>query len=312
MNHLRRLILTLSIGTASVPIAAAPAIPPLQPGRAAPAVTTNEPVPEALIARLSDLDPSNPLSYFALGEEFAEIRNQEARSTARRLYIIALGASRSGGAPEVAPLGRSACVALAAIADSDDERRWLLAVARSAAPPPTDVNWDGALAPSGSDDAGYDVAVALGRYRSGEFRRAREAFRKRPDAAEILVRQGLASSDAHAMFKEVLAEVEGAVGCPKCRGERVIRGVQDGKATADLCPVCRGNPAPTPALTPERFALQLRAEAVLLNAKPQSWTAQMRLDGARPLRDVDPESVGAYYGVNPAHSRWQDGAWVSP
>lgn len=279
------------------------------PRRAEPA----EPPPAALATELTRLARDNPASYFELAELYAQYTTPDARRTARTLCILAAELARKQPATE--GLVRSCCLLLASMADSDDERRWLIAVADGATATPKGVRWGrppGAGVGAGADPLAYELAVALGRYRAGEFRKVREFLRKRPEAADLLARAGFDPGEAQSMIGQIISETDASLGCPRCRGERVLRSTQDNKPVVTLCPVCQGNPAPTPALTRDRFAQHMRAEAVLLDARPLSWSAQLRLDGARPLRDVDLAGVAAYYGVDPQACVRRDGGWVKP
>lgn len=259
--------------------------------------------------RLASLRPEDPEAYLALGEEFLERGGDASRRTARVLFCLALELSRKGESRGAWAHG--ACLALASMADSEDERRWLLGVARGLEPAPKSVRWDREQRPPGADADAYEVALAIGRYRSGDFRRARDALRKHRDAVDHLVRAGVDRADAQNLLAQVASEVESGVSCPRCRGARVVRRTEETRPVYDLCPVCGGNPSPIP-LTPARFAQTLFAEAALVGARPESWSAQLRLGGARPLRDVDPASVASVYRIDPRACVWRAGVWTVP
>lgn len=284
---------------------------------APPAATTFAPDPWS---RRASLDLSRPQSYFTLAEDFADLvavapspaDAARALAESRRLFILTarLASVRQSG--EDSGLASSAYIALAALADNPDEARWLRAVADSVAPPPRSVRWEASPAILAADAGAYEVAVAFGRYRSGEFRRVRDALRRNPEGVALLARAGLTHSEATSLINEIDADSTRPNGCPRCKGERVIRGVTDAKPTVSLCPVCLGNPAPSPALTPERFNAQLRAEALLLGASPTTWSGQARIDHAAPFRDIDPAAVAARYGIDRGATVCRNGVWVTP
>lgn len=297
--------LALLVAAASAPSRVEPAPPDLPPAFS----------PDPL-ARLEGLSPQNPRAYFLLAEEFLERagapgpRSASDRTTARTLLLLAADLSSKAGDPErTAP---SALLALAALAQTPDERQWLEAVANAADAQRSTVRWGGAAKSRTAADAALNLAVALGRYRAGDYRRARDLLRKLADPAAVLAGAGFDAKRATEIIDQISAEVTSPAACPRCRGERVLKGVQDGKATAELCPLCRGNPAPTPALTAERFNELLRAEALLLEARPTTWSAQARIDGAAPLRDVDVSSAAAFYKVDLSASLFRGGRWTAP
>jgi hypothetical protein len=293
--------------------------PPTAPTAAQPAA----PVATNPWDNRTSLSPAGPLAYFTLAEDFTDLaaaatspdESKRALAEARRLFILAAHTSLKRTSSGGASLAASAFAALAAIAELPDESRWLRGVAQGVAPPARSVRWEPSPRALAADAGAYDLAVALGRYRSGEFRRVRDTLRRQPDAAALLVRSGLDERQARAIITELESDSTRPSGCPRCKGERVIRGPRtpdDAKPAVELCPVCLGNPAPTPALTPERFASELRAEALLLGAAPTTWSAQSRIDGAAPLRDIDPAAVAAHYAVDPEASVCRNGVWVKP
>lgn len=267
-------------------------------------------------SRLEALSPRDPRAYFLLAEEFSErvgvpgARAAADRATARTLLLIAADlASRTNDPERIAP---SSLLALAALAQAPDERQWLEAVAVAADPRRGTVQWGGSSKSRTAADAALNLAAALGRYRAGDFRRARDLFRKMSDPAAVLAGAGFDARRAQEIVDQIIAEVETPAACPRCRGERVLKGVQDGRPTAELCPLCRGNPGPAPPLTAERFNELLRAEALLLEARPTTWSAQARIDHAAPLRDVDLSSAAVFYKVDTSCCVYRNGRWTRP
>ncbi|MFM9956561.1 MAG: hypothetical protein ACKVZJ_00665 [Phycisphaerales bacterium] len=308
-----------SLVTASV-LAAQPTTPtPDRPAPSAPAPASVPPADAAdFSTRLARLDPSDPLGYFTLGEELADsaaeqstaARRAGAVSLARRLFVLSAHLASRRPSADNLTLRHSAYLALASIADNTEERRWLRAVASTAEPPRQSVRWEPAPRALAADAGMYDLAVALGRYRSGEFRRVRDALRRHPNAKELLTRIGVDARRADALISLLETDTSRAPqACMRCKGDRVIRTFVDGTFTTELCPQCLGNPAPVPALSSGAFAEQLRVESALLGASPSSWSAQAGVVGFAPVRDIDPAAVAAHYGVDTNAPIHRDGSW---
>lgn len=289
------------------------------PGRAGGAASGG--AEAALSSRLAALDPGDPMGYFRLAEEIAEsgpaqgspARRAAALSLARRLLVLSADLCGRRGSAEFRRLRSSAYLALAWLAESPEERRWLGAVASTFEPAPESVRWEPAPRVLEADAGAYELAVALGRYRSGEFRRARDTLRRHPNAADLLARAGIDSRRSGELLSLLETDTARAPqACMRCKGGRVLRSFAEdgGGFVTELCPQCLGNPAPVPALSAGAFAEHLRVEAALLGATPTSWSAQTRVIGSAPLRDIDPGAVAAHYGVDLNAPVYRDGSWV--
>ncbi len=317
----RRLI-PLAVAAAAVMSAAGltqppPALPPLPPnipGEAAegdPIATI--PLPD-LEARLTALTPDDPRAYFLLAEELAaEVEvAPAARPLAQSLFALSYELERaaSGGDAGRADgaFGRSVCLALASIAPRDDERRWLLALARSLDAARADPEFDAPGPGPTRREAALDLATALGYVRSGEGRRAKTLLDK-PGVAGLLAQyQGLLSGPGLSIGADTIRRyADQWPVCPECRNQRIVTRAGEGGGTKLICYTCRGNPGPR--LSDEEVLLQLRLESALLSGIQRSWAAQVAIDAGAPLRDLDPAELGATYGVDASRPLWRDGQW---
>ncbi len=256
-----------------------------------------------LDARLSALQPDAPMAYFELGEEVAyEAETVEERRLARWLYLIAYELDRAGAGE----LSRSVCLAMAEIAEDDQERAVLVALARAFGGGVIGSGGAARAAPSTQDDeAAFALATALGHFRAGEYDRA-AAILSRPEVSSMLQRyENLLGSAS-----QLLREVNSKPSCRECRNARVVKADLDPRADWRLCYTCGGDPGP--GLDIRGLVAQLRVESMLLSGTRRSWSAQLVADGGAPLREVDPESLSARYGVDASRTVWRDGDWATP
>jgi len=306
------------IGLIMVPGGTPPATPLIQPQPDA-----GNSLPESLRTKLESLDPSRPDAYFLLAEEVAaEQESPMGREMARRLYVLAyeLDAARAPG-PGNSPntpaggvrLGTSVCLGLAAVADRPDERRWLIALAKS-----MDQRWGelGGLAGAPqriADDASFEAATAIGLARAGEGRRA-EALLDKPAVAELIAKyDNLPTPDGaiSGLMNFVRKAIRDWPVCPQCKNKRVVpKGPGSKPGEVVLCDTCRGNPGPS--ISDDELVRQLRVESSLLHGAHRSWSAQITADGGAPLRDLDPAELAPTYGVDPAKPLWRAGVWTTP
>lgn len=295
------------------PAPPAPALPAPAPQRPPAAAE-----PSDFSARLARLNPEDPAAYFTLAEDIADSAGEQgtsarrgaALSIARRLFVLSAHLASRRPTDDNLLLRHGAYLALASLAENADERRWLLAVASTVEPAHDGVRWEPAPRALAADAGTYDLAVALGRYRSGEFRRVRDTLRRHPDAEELLVRAGVAPARAAALVSLLETDTARApLACTRCKGDRVLRSFAEGGFNAEICPQCSGNPAPVPPLSAGAFAEQLRIESALLGASPASWSAQAGVVGLAPLRDIDPQAVAAHYAVDTNTPVYRDGSW---
>ncbi|MHC4946649.1 MAG: hypothetical protein ACYTG1_00085 [Planctomycetota bacterium] len=224
-------------------------------------------------ARLEALHPDRPIEYFELAEEVAdEAATVAERSLARRLFALA-------GALDPARLGRSACLALADMADRDHVRRRLTALAGLLDRPGAAAGLGG-MTPASAADPVPAVAVseAFGHFRQGRGSRALSTLGE--DEA-----MGIVESHEHAL-----------------RGG-LRRFVED-------CKLYRSGLRPT--LSEAQLENLLLLEAGLLAGERRSWAADLHLGRGRPLVEVDPRRLEQTLGVDPARSLYRDGRWVEP
>jgi len=277
-------------------------------------LTTAPDEPNPWSTRLVSLTPSKPMDYFLLAEEVAGDSSTPASiSLARHLYVLSYELDAKLDSIRRQPrLAASVCLALAAIAKRDDERRWLIALAQSYSDPggfrPPSA---GAIASRESlgdipADVALDVANVLGLSRSGEGRRA-EPLLEHPGVTDALAKLDATSRNLSFSLVSFVNKVQRDWPiCPQCRNRRAVpSGGKQGEMS--LCDSCRGNPGPK--LTPQELIFQLRIESALLRGTQRSWAAQLVTDAGSPLRDLDASELAATYDVDPAKPVWRDGQW---
>lgn len=265
--------------------------------------------------KLSALSPAEPMAYFLLGEEvLVEARSEADLALARTLLVLAHEADRRTDRPR--GLSRSVYLALASIARDENERRWLRALAEESVRGPI-VPRQGVGEEEVRPEA-LALAEAIGHWRAGDSRAARESLRAE-GVSRLIERVSASVSGA----SEVLIRLEQDVSCSGCRNRGIVRSPGGRAGAGDeaymLCPLCRGNPGPR--LSAGEFASSLAAESVLVRSRHGLWSAQVWLDGGRPLREPDADALAATFGVSPEKSVWRpragaagalDGEWVSP
>ena len=212
------------------------------------------------------------MAYFELAEEIADAASTpDQKELARHLFALA-------GALDDRRLGRSACLALADMADTPDAKRRLLALA--ALLDPTGAS---PLTISSSEKAGGRTAVAatavceaMSRYRKGQGPAALSALKK-PGAMELL--------EAHA------AVLPG--GLPRF---------------LDDCKQMRGS---RPSLSPEDVDRMLRLEVAILTGAERSWSTELSLNVRVPaLLEIDPDRLAESLGVDAGKPLFRRGRWV--
>ncbi len=250
---------------------------------------------DRLAERLALLSPESPALYLELGEEVAAgASTDEAIGLARRLYVLALTSGLDAGDRAIAG---GACLALAEIAETERERRWLIALARNADDRVEAQSDERAAVPS---KAGLDASAALTRVRAGDGRIARRAL-ERPE-----IRRAIEAHAPDAWIAHLDSEAR-RWPCPECRGDRFVPD-PDRPGAVRLCATCSGNPGPVH----DRAGLleHLRVEAALLGVSANSWSAQLAMGRGDPLREADPREVAPYYAIDPARACWRDDRWV--
>ncbi|TVQ30592.1 MAG: hypothetical protein EA376_12065 [Phycisphaeraceae bacterium] len=260
-----------------------------------------------LESRLGALAPENPLAYFELAEEVAyESDTPEGLDLARRLFALAFELDRRAhDRADAGPLGASVCLALADLSTSSSERRWLHALAGTMERRDEPVDWS-VLAPRGpTREASFQVSEAMGLYRAGEYRRARNIL-DNPEATETLHRyRALIQNEIVGITHRTQVETA----CRECRNRRIVRSQHDSAGAQRLCYTCGGNPGPQ--LTDEQIVEHLRFESILLSGVQRSWAAQIVVDRGAPLRDLDPDELAPLMNADPDRPYWRQGAWVA-
>lgn len=270
-----------------------------------------------LAERLAGLDPTDPMMYFELAEDVAyEIPTAAGRKLATELYVLAYSINAEAPASDLLP--RSVCLALADLTTDAEGRRWLLALAATLTPDHDGPSWRIERAQLGADNALLEVAELLGDARRAENQRVKRGL-GRLAIEQMLLEHGVAKSETAAIVAELAIASGNPPRCPDCRNERIVRTREGTEMDVEICPRCGGNPGP--AMNAEHFLAHLRAEGILLDAQPQSWSGQLLLTRARPLRDIDPGDLAVQLGVDPDARTWNagdadpaggipDGAWV--
>jgi hypothetical protein len=222
-------------------------------------------------ARLETLKPSEPLDYFELAEEIADVAGENAdRELARHLFALS-------GALDPDRLGRSACLALIDL-ESDELAKTRLSALAS-------LLGDGqfmqrqSFGAADSDQLGGPAALAaseaLSHYRRGEGSQALKALEK-TGAQQILERYDQLLPGGLARFVE---------DCKHYKGQL------------------------KPTLSPGDITRMLYLEAALLSAD-RTWSAELLLTGGKPMIEVDPTSLDQTFGVDVSKPYFRHGRWV--
>jgi hypothetical protein len=224
--------------------------------------------------RLEALSPALPMAYFELAEEIADVAEDESqRALARRLFALAGLLDRDG-------LGRSACVALADMAEDELHRRRLLALASllggggigQAASAPLGAGMGEAPDPA----AVLALTEAFSYYRRGRGPQAMAALRT-PGAMELLT---------------------------SC--EQYLRGGAD--RFLEECGRYRGQLRP--GLSDGDEVRMLRLEVALLAGAERPWSSDLLYGRGQPLIEVDPDRLEETFGVDASRPLYCAGRWV--
>ncbi len=224
-------------------------------------------------ARLLLLAPSRPREYFELAEEVADsAASEEERRLARHLFGLA-------GALSGEQFGRSACLALADLADDPATRaRFTTAAAL--------LDRRGGVAPDfsqgslggASREGGVALSEMFSFYRRGLGPRVLKLL-ELPEVAAMLERYG--------------RHLDG--GADRFRSDaRSYRGQA------------------RPALSASAVGNMLRIEVGVLAGRARPWSSDLLLDNDRPLTEVDLGRLDELLSVDPTRPIWRDGRWVAP
>ncbi len=270
-------------------------------------------------ARLEALDPARPIGYFELAEEIAyEKTNDTDTKLARELFVLAHELDRRAGSPS--SLGPSVCLALRDLSTNADEKSWLAAMgglngasaaatpdapAHSARPAP-----DSSVASASREPSAEAILLATIHFAAQEPRAAQDLLRRADVASNLLPMR-----ERHHILARVADESAAVTVCPECRNRRVASSSIDSAAPARPCPTCGGNPGPR--LNEREYLALVRLQAELAGVRPATWSADLLLSGAAPIRDADPGALATYFGVDPRKTKWRHtttgaGEWYNP
>lgn len=266
---------------------------------------------DGLSARLESLSPARPLEYFLLAEEVAsEIRTDEGRALARRLFVLSYELSRAGTDPQRADFARSVCLALLELdlLENDAERRYVRALSAALSPQAAESPSGGATSRGTTDDhpdeSAFALATALGEYRAGRFQEAASLL-ARPEVRSLLAQHAPTVRNIGVMLRDV----ESRPNCRECRNRRIVRDDVNPDARYRLCRTCGGDPSP--ALAPIDLISSLRAESLLLGGEEASWSAQIAAGRVEPFADVDPARLAERLNTAIDRPIWREGGWVA-
>jgi hypothetical protein len=282
-------------------------------GAVLPVAARAQDEPATIAARLAALSPDDPMAYFTLGEDlgYAHDASPALRRLARELLLIAASIDREGGSPM--GLDRSAALALADLAETEAERRWLRATAEALAIEGRSADaallWPVDTAAVGSDDLHLRVAETLARARANDGIRVQRELARAPVQRTLLL-AGVPASEVRGIMAE-LGIVAGTRQCPGCRNERAVRErTSDGRMVLTLCPVCGGNPGAQ--LSGPQYLEHLRAEALVLRVEADDWSTDLFLSNSQPLNDTGFEALLRRYGVDAGAREWEASAGDQP
>ncbi len=222
--------------------------------------------------RLKDLRPSNPMAYFELAEEIADVAaSPEDEALARRLFSLA-------GLMDSKHLARSACLALADLEVDQLTKRRMLALAALLDP---------------------DATMLLNRVRSGE------TARDNPDALIAVVDAISSYRQGYGGRAQTDLRTEGAEALLRSLDDVLPGGVD--RFLEDIRLYRTGQP---PKVYDGREIVLLRIQAGLLAGAERSWSADLLLERGRPLIEVDPNDLSATFGYDMTRPVYRDGRWA--
>lgn len=260
------------------------------------------------LARLAALRPTDLDAYFRLAEELADISGSaEARRLAEQLF--ALCAVIDLARDTRSPLAASSCMALAKMRGAENDRQWLVALARQIDPRQVPPAWSATKAAPSAESEAFRAVTAMGLARAGEGAMARQLLDK-PEVRDtlarterVLIRYGFAGG-----LGRIVRDAE-RWPCSECGNKRLSRrAVGGGKYENKLCLTCDGLPGPK--LNARELLAQLRYESWLLQGEQRSWSSQLTADQGTPIIDPDPAALPVVFGVSVDRPCWKNGTWV--
>ncbi len=267
-------------------------------------------MPPDLADRLAALKPADPDGYLRLGEDVASMAvDSRGRDLARRLFVLAFTLDRARSASSTSPTATSACLALAAMANLEADRRWLVSLARALDRRLAFPAWIARAEDPVDSGTAYLAATFVGLVRGGDSIRAQRVLAQ-PGVRDLIKRyERLLSPINDTGGLSSLEQEMSRWPCPECGGKRVARRFQSNPPQYRLCSVCGGTLGPE--IRPETLAAQLRFESRMLSGSSRSWAAQVMSDRGAPLRDVDPAELAPAFGISTEATLWRNGRWVA-
>jgi len=225
--------------------------------------------------RLEALRRQNPLEYFELAEEVADdVDDPSNRVLARHLYSLA-------AALDPVSLGRSSCLALADLAEDENSKRRLRALASL-------LGDDGEFAPALSDSA---ASNALARFDQATIMAFTEAISR--------YRKGQGALAATSLDKPGVKEL-----LQVC--DRLLPGGQS-RFLEDIKRY-RGQARPTLSASDQLRLLQL--EAALLAGTDRSWSGELLINQGTPLIEIDPNRLADSLEIDVSRPHYRQGSWI--
>ena len=280
-----------------------------------PCASLAQPIP-AIVRfekELQALSPADPLSYFLLAEEMADLAvGASDHDLVRHLYVLAI--ELSVDAPSVDqqagfPVASSACLALADIESIESRQKWLLALAGRLDDRYAEQTWTAVQEDEAPDDVALLLSEAVGLVLSGDGSMARERFDD-PRVLNLLdeTRDALDRPGNEASTSAIQREAN-IWPCPECGNSRVVADRNQGGSARRLCSTCRGNPGPV--LDHETFVAYIAYQSLLLKGVHKSWSAELAVGLAAPLRDPDVSEIAPMMRIDPELVYFRSGSWVS-
>ncbi len=252
-----------------------------------PALRTSTPPAPTTISRSPRTSPTKPTT-----------RTTSASPDASRLLAAHLARHDADQQRTAA----SACLLLADLSASEQQRRWLRALADGFGARDGLLRW---RTDTQRDFASrLAAAEVLGLVRAEENRRADELY------AEHAVRQVIEEYN-HAIPGGITTlehRMHHAPSCPECKNERVIRSSSRNTEWV-LCYTCAGHPSPR--VNHADLVQYLRVERAMLG-DDLDWGVQLATFSAQPLRDLTLGEAAASYNIDLASSVYVGGRWSPP
>lgn len=225
--------------------------------------------------RLEALTPYEPLAYFELAEEIADIGDSRDVPLAKRLFGLA-------GALAPDTLGRSACLAIADLEEDPRAKQRLLALATMLGDigDPFVSGNAGNDGPQSAEDsrqhklAALAISEAFSHYRQGQGQRAATMLR-RDDLMQLLrtVESALPWASADAFLSE-------------CASRSTQLSIAD-----------------------RRLVGLLQVERFLLSGAERDWAMELAFEHGRPLIEVDPSRLDKALNVDASRPYYREGQW---